>query len=750
MGQTLVVAARDEAGNLMRQPLTLTYTIDSTRSAASYHPEEGSTIATTDPVVITFNQAMDPTTLVLDGSMAGQADGGVFSSVTNENDTLTLSPVTAWSGGTQTLSIEISAAAGGGFSSGTVDFEVDDEPPYVVASTPADGAEGVAVNLASIAVVFSESMDPTTAPALAFSPVYAGTVGAPVWSTTTFENDTATFKLSQPLNSETDYTVTVGVGADMFGNVMLPPASDPHAPNNRIRFTTETAYALSVAGAGTGTGRITGTGGIDCGTVCSAELTSGSMAVLTATPDAGSTFMGWQGDINPGTCWSNGQCIVTMDAAKTVTAVFTANPVFTAVMNGPGSVTSIPLGIQCSTVCAGTFLPNTIVSLIPLPESGATFMGWSGDGCGGLGICTVLLTGARTVTATFARNRNLTVSRVSNSSSSPLIASGGNGSVASSPAGIDCGSFCARVFAQGTVITLTATPTAGSVFTGWSGGGCSGTGTCQVTLAEDTAVSAAFTPQTQQLSVSNAGNGTGTVISSPAAISCGSVCSKVVPANVPVTLTATPTGGATFAGWSGGGCSGTGTCQVAMATDTAVTATFTKNDTLPLTLVFGGSGAGRVESASPTPGVRCIQGCNLSYTAGSAVTLTATGATGSIFTGWTGGGCSGTGTCVVTMNEAKVLTASFGPASVSLGVGLAGTATGTVTSSPAGISCGAACGVMVAPGTSVTLSAAPAPDATFAGWSGNGGCSGTGTCTVKVTDATYVTANFTAQGANLL
>ena len=41
-----------------------------------------------------------------------------------------------------------------------------------------------------------------------------------------------------------------------------------------------------------------------------------------------------------------------------------------------------------------------------------------------------------------------------------------------------------------------------------------------------------------------------------------------------MTLTATPASGSTFAGWSGGGCSGTGTCTVAMSADQNVTATF--------------------------------------------------------------------------------------------------------------------------------------------------------------------------------
>jgi hypothetical protein len=43
------------------------------------------------------------------------------------------------------------------------------------------------------------------------------------------------------------------------------------------------------------------------------------------------------------------------------------------------------------------------------------------------------------------------------------------------------------------MVTLTATPETGSVFSGWSGGGCSGTGTCTVTMSSEKAVSATFT-----------------------------------------------------------------------------------------------------------------------------------------------------------------------------------------------------------------------------------------------------------------
>ena len=70
----------------------------------------------------------------------------------------------------------------------------------------------------------------------------------------------------------------------------------------------------------------------------------------------------------------------------------------------------------------------------------------------------------------------------------------GNGSVSSSPAGIECGSTCSSGFDAGQEVTLSATAAAGSEFAGWSGGGCSGTGSCVVTLNASASVTAQLAP----------------------------------------------------------------------------------------------------------------------------------------------------------------------------------------------------------------------------------------------------------------
>jgi hypothetical protein len=76
------------------------------------------------------------------------------------------------------------------------------------------------------------------------------------------------------------------------------------------------------------------------------------------------------------------------------------------------------------------------------------------------------------------------------------------------------------------------------------------------------------------LAVTKNGTGSGTVTSAPAGINCGAACSAGFNNGTEVTLTATAAGGSTFVGWSGGGCSGTGTCVVALSSDQTITATF--------------------------------------------------------------------------------------------------------------------------------------------------------------------------------
>ena len=83
-----------------------------------------------------------------------------------------------------------------------------------------------------------------------------------------------------------------------------------------------TTATMTLTKAGTGSGTVTSVpAGINCGATCSFSYTSGTSVTLTAAAAAGSTFTGWTG-----VCTGTGACVVTMDAAKSVSAAFTILP----------------------------------------------------------------------------------------------------------------------------------------------------------------------------------------------------------------------------------------------------------------------------------------------------------------------------------------------------------------------------------------------------------------------------------------
>jgi hypothetical protein len=104
--------------------------------------------------------------------------------------------------------------------------------------------------------------------------------------------------------------------------------------------------------------------------------------------------------------------------------------------------------------------------------------------------------------------------------------------------------------------------------------------------------------------------------------------------------------------------------------------TTTGSSVQTLTVMTGGTGTGTVTS-NPA-GISCAVGatCTANYSSGTAVTLTATPATGSRLAAW-GGACSGTGSCMVTMSTAQTVTASFAREMGSLSVTLSGLPSGT-------------------------------------------------------------------------
>ena len=326
-------------------------------------------------------------------------------------------------------------------------------------------------------------------------------------------------------------------------------------------------HTISVAAAGDGAGSITAdVGAVDCGPVCSATVDDGTHATFTATAAPGSVFIGWSG--SGVTCPGTDPCSVVITADTTVIATFRALEtlsVSSVAETGAGSVTSEPSGIDCDPVCEASFVRGSEVMLTASPGPGSAVL-WSGE-CSvepeDVDVCTVSLDGPRSVTATFVTvARELTVS----------TSGAGSGVVTSQPSGVDCGTICAAAFPHGTLVTLTASPAAHAVFTGWNGA-CAGDDLCVVTMDEATSVGATFSPVQRTLTVTRSGAGIGTVTSAPVGISCGAVCTAGFDHGTQVTLTAAPGPGMTFVGWSGA-CSGIASCAVTLTASESVSATF--------------------------------------------------------------------------------------------------------------------------------------------------------------------------------
>lgn len=405
------------------------------------------------------------------------------------------------------------------------------------------------------------------------------------------------------------------------------------------------SLAVDVDGAGAVT---SSPAGISCGSTCRGDYAYGMSVTLSAAPAAGYALSGWS--VSGVSCAGTGPCTVPMTANRTVTASFVpTSSTLTIAVVGSGIVSSSPGGINCGSDCTESFSIGTSVTLSAAPAAGHAFSGWSGSdvSCPGTGNCTLSMTSARDVTATFTQialpNYTLQVNR------------SGSGTVTSSPGGIACGSTCSASYVSSTAVSLAAAPTAGFVFTGWSGGGCSGTGACSVSMTAARTVSATFVPATYTLTVGVTGSGS--VSSSPAGISCGGDCSEAYTSGTSVTLTATAASGHTFSGWSGSGiaCSGTGSCTVSMTAARNVTATFSALPSYTLTVSLTGSGT----ISSAPAGIACGGDCTENYTSGVSVTLTASAASGYTFSGW-GGACSGVSTtCIVSMTAARGVSAAF-------------------------------------------------------------------------------------------
>jgi hypothetical protein len=377
----------------------------------------------------------------------------------------------------------------------------------------------------------------------------------------------------------------------------------------------------------------------------------GSAVTLTALPDPGFVFADWSGELSGrGT-----PSILVVDAARTLSASFVPERRLSVTLASGGQVRLDPPG--------GVYAEGSRVTLTALPDPGLALAGWSGDLSGTSNPASLLMDADKHVSASFLPAFSLTVEGTE------------GGSVQLEPPG--------GRYAQGSLVTLTATSHAGFGFEGWSHDLEGSASSMSLVVDGDKLVGASFLPGARLTLESTPG---GSILSEPSGL--------IYDAGSFVKLTATPDPGFVFGGWSRDLVARANPALVIMDTHQSVLASFVPEYTLTLQPGIGG----RID-LDPPGGV---------YVQGSPVRLEAIPDPGYRFRSWTGDLGGNANPATLAMEADLRVGASFAS---EFTVSVVPTAGGSVRLEPPS-------GVYVE-GSLVRVDAIPEPGHRFTGWSGD-------------------------------
>ena len=395
----------------------------------------------------------------------------------------------------------------------------------------------------------------------------------------------ATEVSSTPLGSEGTGIAIDETSGDVYANHV-------GATNVEVFGPLSPGFALTIkkgSSDGEGTVETVAPRGISCGPSCveaSDLFSEGVIAELIATPEANSKFVGWTTIAGPaGTCvGANSPCQVILNSARELQADFEAIPVpeVTGLTPAEGptaggnlvEITGTGLSEAFAVEFAGTvltppFIENTDTSIkVKAPRH-----------AGVAGVFDLVVTGLGGSSAITPADQYTYVLRPAIAGLSPATGpiAGDNeveivglnllnatkvafGTTVLTPPFIENADTSIKVnapaHAAGAVNVRVTTP---------------GGNSFNFPAGEYT-----YALPTNALTVTRVGTGTGTVVSSPVGIDCGSECAHAFAEDAVVALSATANADSSFEGWSGA-CSGVGGCVVSMSAARSVTATFSAN-----------------------------------------------------------------------------------------------------------------------------------------------------------------------------
>jgi uncharacterized repeat protein (TIGR02543 family) len=407
--------------------------------------------------------------------------------------------------------------------------------PLVVSTIPADKAINVPLNQI-ISATFNEKMNPETFTQESFTLEQVATKSAALESTTTatsvsgtvtYSELTASFAPANPLEPFTTYAVRIKTSVkDLMNNFLQT--------DHVWTFTTR-PFLVSASLPLTG-GTTSGAGAFD----------QGSSVTLTATPNAGYSFLNWTEN---GTIVSTSSSYqLTMAGNKSLVANFTLSLVVT--------LSSSP-SVGGTTTGAGSYAPGASATVTAIPNTGYTFVNWT-EGTTIVStnaIYTSPLNASRTLVANFALTAGLTFT---------LNTIANNGTVVKNPV--------LASYLSGETVQLTATPNSGYVFSSWSGDAAGSVNPITVTMTANKNITANFILAGNGFALNVVANN-GSVLKNPDMISYSNGAS--------VQLTATPNTGYIFSSWSGDATGSVSPLTVNMNANKNITANFVLDGTNP-------------------------------------------------------------------------------------------------------------------------------------------------------------------------